>query len=144
MARETNIFCGLRLALAEGAENPHVAEALGAEVAARFGPREDRPFSITLRDDSDALAAGLNGVAHWRWVYVRHLWVAERWRGRGLGRDLLKEAERRAAAWRCVGVYLDTFSPEAVDFYQRCGFAPFGAIDGFPPGERRTFLQKRL
>ncbi len=144
MARDGDIFCGLRLAVAEGAEDPRLAEALGAEVAERFGPRGDKLFSLTLRDANDALAAGANGVAHWRWLYVRHLWVAASWRGRGLGRDLLKEVERRAACWGCVGVYLDTFSPEAVAFYRRCGFTPCGAIEDFPPGERRTFLQKRL
>ena len=30
-----------------------------------------------MRDGAGALIGGLNGVIHWRWLYIRHLWVAE-------------------------------------------------------------------
>jgi hypothetical protein len=49
-----------------------------------------------------------------------------------------------ARARQCLGLYLDTFDPGAVTFYEQCGFLRFGQIDGFPPGHMRTFLSKRL
>ncbi len=137
-------FLDLRLTFDESGENPVIAAALAAEVAERFGPRDEKPFALSAVEQDGALAAGINGVSHWRWLYVRHLFVAPSWRGRGLGRMLLEEAERRAAARGCAGIYLDTFSPEAVAFYERCGFISFGTLEGFPPGHRRAFLQKRL
>jgi GNAT superfamily N-acetyltransferase len=86
----------------EATECADVAARLAAEVAARFGPREEAPLSITMRDGAGALLCGLNGVTHWRWLYVRHLWVAESQRGRGLARRLMESAERAALA-RVIG-----------------------------------------
>ncbi len=120
-----------------------VSESLGAEIAARFGPRNETPLSI-LAYDGDVLAGGLNGLTHWRWCYIRHLWVEEDWRGQGVGRRLLAQAEMEARARQCVGLYLDTFDPGAAHFYERCGFLRFGQIDGFPPGHARAFLYKNL
>jgi GNAT superfamily N-acetyltransferase len=128
----------------DGREDANIAELLRAEMAARFGPRDEEPLSILARAEGGALIGGVNGVTHWRWFYVRHLWVAEAWRGAGLGRGLMAEAERAARARGCVGIYLDTFDPSAAAFYERCGFARFGAIEDFPLGRQRIFLCKRL
>ena len=117
---------------------------LGAEVAARFGPRDEKPLSVQAHDTAGALVGGVIGATHWGWLYIRQFWVAEAERGRGLGRRLLAEAEAVARARGCAGVYLDTFSPDAAAFYERCGFERVGAIENFPPGHARTFLSKAL
>lgn len=44
----------------------------------------------------------------------------------------------------CVGVWLDTFSFQAPDFYQKLGYSVFGELKDYPPGYSRFFLQKRL
>jgi GNAT superfamily N-acetyltransferase len=125
-------------------ETPEIGERLGAEIAARIGPRDERPLSILARDAGGAVIAGLNGVSHWRWLYVRHLYVAPGWRGQGLGRRLLAEAEQVARARACVGVYLDTFEESAAIFYERRGFVRHGRIENFPVGASRIFLSKAL
>ena len=58
-----------------GAET--VAEALGAEVASRFGPRDETPLTILAKDEAGALMGGLEGASHWRWLYVQRLWVGK-------------------------------------------------------------------
>jgi ribosomal protein S18 acetylase RimI-like enzyme len=125
-------------------ESPVVASALGAEIASRFAPRDEVPLSILAHDETGALLGGLNGVSHWRWLYIRHLWVAPQCRGLGLGTRLVTRAETAARARGCVGLYLDSFDPRAVAFYERCGFARRGEIAGFPPGHSRVFLAKAL
>ena len=125
-------------------ESPQIGERLGAEVVARFGPRDELPLSILARDVDGAVVAGLNGVTHWGWLYVRHLYVAPDWRGRGLGRLVLSQAEEAARARGCVGVYLDTFEEGAAKFYERGGFVRRGRIENFPVGAARTFLSKTL
>ena len=70
------------------------------------------------------MVAGLNGVSHWRWLYVRHLYVAPSWRGQGLGRRLLAQGEEAARARGCVGVYLDTFEESAAVFYESSRLRP--------------------
>lgn len=128
----------------ESAESAELAVRLGEEVAVRFGARDERPLSIVARDAQGALVAGLNGVSHWRWLYVRHLWVEKSQRGGGLGRRVMVEAERLAKERGCVGVYVDTFDPQAAAFYETLGFTRAGEIVGFPPGHARFFLSKLL
>lgn len=137
-------FQDLRLDWDEGGECPELAAALAAEVAAQFGPRDERTFAILAREPGGALAGGVNGATHWGWCYVRQLFVAADRRRSGLGTRLLGEAERLARGRGCCGVYLDTFDPAAEAFYLRLGYARAGAIEDFPPGHRRTWLAKRL
>jgi ribosomal protein S18 acetylase RimI-like enzyme len=120
-----------------------VAASLAAEIASSFGPPGALPLSI-VATDGDAVAGGLNGVSHWGWCYIRHLWVRADWRRRGLGHRLLAEAETQARARACAGLYVDTFDPGAAAFYKRAGFARFGRIADFPPGHARVFLRKTL
>jgi len=59
--------------------------------------------------------------------YLSDLWVAQRWRGRGLGQRLLAAAARLAARrWDArflkLAVYDD--NPRAAAFYAGLGFAP--------------------
>jgi ribosomal protein S18 acetylase RimI-like enzyme len=128
----------------DDAESCEVAAQLGAEIAARFGPRDERPLAILARDAEGALLCGLNGATHWRWLYVRHLYVAPSRRGQGLGRQLMAQAEAVARERDCVGVYVDTFDERAASFYEGLGFTRKGRIDGFPPGAARIFLSKGL
>ncbi len=128
----------------EGSESAELARRLTEEIVARHGPRDEKPFSVYARDMEGALLCGVNGVTHWRWLYVRHFWVAPERRAQGLGRALMAEVERLALERGCVGLYLDTFEEGAALFYERLGFARCGRITDFPLGAARVFLAKRL
>ncbi len=130
--------------LREDAESAEIAELLAKEVARRHGPRGEKPFCIEARDVEGARLGGMNGVIHWRWLYVRHFWVAPEKRAQGFGRALMAEVESFARARGCIGIYLDTFEEGAARFYERSGFARCGRIEGFPPGAARVFLAKRV
>jgi GNAT superfamily N-acetyltransferase len=125
-------------------EDREIAERLAAEIAQRIGPANQQPVSIVLRTPDGATVAGLNGVSHWRWLYVRHVFVAPAQRGQGLGRELMALAESEARRRDCVGVYLDTFSEGTASFYERLGFVRCGRIEDFPVGGARIFLRKTL
>ncbi len=128
----------------EAAESAEVAARLGDEIAARFGPRQEAPLSVVLRDGAGALIGGLNSVTHWRWLYIRHLWVAPPWRGQGLAKNLVQAAEREARAREAIGAYIDTFDAGVAGFYERLGFERIGEIADFPAGGRRIYLSKRF
>ena len=137
---------GLSISVSNEAENSgaaEVASSLAREIIADFGPRDEAPLSIVARAGG-MVVGGLNGSSHWGWCYIRHLWVDDDWRRKGLGRRLVAEAEEQARARGCAGLYVDTFNNAAVSFYERAGFVLFGRIEGFPPGHARTFLKKRL
>jgi GNAT superfamily N-acetyltransferase len=130
----------IELAPRESSEAQTLAQALGAEVAADFGPRDEQSFALLARDAAGLVIGGVNGVIHWRWLYVAQFYVAPKARGGGLGCALLARAQDFACENNCVGIYLDTFSESACAFYQRRGFEITGRIENFPPGASRVFL----
>ena len=109
---------------------------------ARTMPGELERFCVFLRDAESRLVGGLDGVIAWQWLYVESIWVHDELRRRGYGRDLLARAERRARERGCHSAWLGTF--QAVDFYRKCGYAVFGTLEDYPPGQSRYFLRKRL
>jgi len=111
---------------------------------ADVGPADRRLLAVVVRDEAGSIVAGVSGYTAWGWLYVQWLWVAEEQRGAGLAGRMLAAAETDAKARGCHGAYIDTFSPVALQTYQRAGYLPFGALEDFPPGRTRTFLQKRL
>jgi GNAT superfamily N-acetyltransferase len=111
---------------------------------ADVGPADRRPLAVVVRDDAGSIVAGISGYTAWGWLYVQWLWVAEAQRGAGLAGRMLKAAETEARTRGCHGAYIDTFSPVALKTYQRAGYVSFGALEDFPEGRTRTFLQKKL
>ena len=108
----------------------------------RSVPGKDERFAFLLRDGEGELVGGLDGVIGWAWLFVDNLWVHDELRGRGFGRELLARAERRALARGCHSAWLDTF--QARSFYEHLGYAVFGSLEDYPPGQTRHFLRKRL
>ncbi len=100
-------------------------------------------FGIFVRDDAAALRAGLLGHAWAGWMFIALLWVHGDLRRGGIGRGLMAEAERRAAAQGCHSAWVDTFSFQAPGFYKNLGYREFGRLD-YKPEHQRIFLQKQL
>jgi ribosomal protein S18 acetylase RimI-like enzyme len=100
-------------------------------------------IGVFVRDEAGAVMAGLDASFYAGWLFVNNLWVHADLRRRGIGRRLLREAERRAAARGCHSVWLDTFSFQAPGFYRRLGYEVFGTLD-YPPDHQRFFLKKHL
>jgi GNAT superfamily N-acetyltransferase len=87
---------------------------------------------------------GLWGRTGYDWLFVELLFVPESMRGRGVGTDLMRRAEREAAARGCHGAWLDTFEFQARGFYERLGYECFGELQRYPVGSARFFLKKGL
>jgi ribosomal protein S18 acetylase RimI-like enzyme len=117
---------------------------LGAHVASEFAPKDARALVISARAPHGTLVGGLVGLTHWRWTYIRQLWVAKACRGRGIGTRLIGAAIDESVIRGCHGLYVDTFSPQAVRFYRSNSFHIVGSIADFPPGHERVFLARPL
>jgi GNAT superfamily N-acetyltransferase len=103
-----------------------------------------RQLNILVRDAAGEVVGGLRGETYWDWLYVDTLALRDEARGQGLGSMLLALAEREAVARGCHSVYLDTFSFQALPFYQKQGYTVFGTLDNFPGEHTRYFLRKAL
>ena len=121
-----------------------VCDGLDAFNRQHAPPDGYRPLRLFLRDVDGAVAGGLLGETFWNWLHISMLWVDEAHRGRGTGSRLLRLAEEEALKRGCVGVFVDTLSFQAPDFYRKHGYAVWGQIEGLPPGHRRVFFQKSL
>lgn len=116
---------------------------LGAFNRERAAPSQHRPLAVFLRQGR-ALLGGASGYTHWTWLFVAHLWVAQSLRGGGWGRRLMEEMEAAAVRRGCRAAHLDTFSFQALGFYEKLGYRRFGTLPDYPPGESRYFLCKEL
>jgi GNAT superfamily N-acetyltransferase len=96
-----------------------------------------------VRDGSGEIKAGLVGTTYAGWLFVAELWVHADLRRRGIGGELLAQAERRAVELGCHSAMLDTFSFQGPQFYPRFGYEIYGTLD-YPPDHQRFFLKKRL
>lgn len=102
-------------------------------------------FGLLLKHpETGAIDGGLTARYGYGWMFVDLLFVPERLRGQGVGRQLMAEAERVGREHGLVGIRLDTFEFQARGFYEKLGFVVFGEIGDHPPGSSRYFLSKHL
>jgi ribosomal protein S18 acetylase RimI-like enzyme len=111
----------------------------------RFGGQEDRrELTLSFKDPKGRVIAGLNAYTNWGWLFIKLLWVSESHRGSGLGKKLMKMAEKEAKRRKCRNIWLDTFGFQAPEFYQKLGYRKFGELKDYPKGYRRLFYTKGL
>ena len=82
------------------------------------------PDLILVAEDKGRLIGAVMGGFDGRRGMVYHLAVAAGERGKGIGRALMAELERRLQAKGCLKYYLlvTKDNPEAVEFYERQGW----------------------
>ena len=113
--------------------------------ANRVGETPFRQYALLLRDPGylDPVG-GLYAYVLYDWLSIELLIIPEAYRGYGFGSELMRRAEAYATDAGCVGVWLNTFSFQALGFYQRLGYEVFGSLDDHPRGSQRYFMRKLL
>jgi GNAT superfamily N-acetyltransferase len=100
-------------------------------------------LGVYARDEEGKMLGGLIGKRKGDWLCIDYLWVSETARGKGLGSELIREAENRAREWGCSHALVDTASFQALPFYQKYGFTLKLSLDDFPhAGMQRHYLSK--
>lgn len=124
-------FAGLELGLEEHA-------------AAFVNEAGFKPLAIIAHDGNGNLLGGAAGKINWNWLHVSRCWVAESVRRAGLGSMLLKRIEAEARDRGCRQAHLETFTYQALPFYERHGYSRFATLEDYPPGHSRVYLRKSL
>lgn len=110
----------------------------------QVGSREFVELALVARNEAGEVVGGVLGGSIWGWMLVETVWVAKELRGHGLGTALLDQAEQVARQRGCGHTILETFSFQALSFYQKRGYLIYGQLDDFPPGHCRYSLKKVL
>ena len=132
------------------AEDPEAVHQTIATLLGRFndntvGEARREPFALTIQaPGAGEILGGLWAYSLWGSFYINMVIVPEPDRRRGLGAELMAQAEREARARGCAHMWLDTFAFQARAFYERLSFEVFGRLDGLAPYYPRYFMQKPL
>ncbi|WP_437890152.1 GNAT family N-acetyltransferase [Phytobacter sp. V91] len=107
--------------------------------------RQWGPLGVFCRDAEGTMTGGLIGSRKGEWLCISYLWVSETVRGTGLGTELMRAAEKEAVQHGCLNAMVDTFSFQALPFYQKLGYHLKMTLDDFPEkGIQRHWLTKVL
>jgi GNAT superfamily N-acetyltransferase len=101
-------------------------------------------YGLFLRDEKGLVIGGADG---WTWggtCYIRHLFVPEAMRGKGIGTRLMACIEQEAKVRGCELIVLESHDFQAPEFYCKRGFSVAGSVEGYPRGHRCFTLVKRI
>jgi GNAT superfamily N-acetyltransferase len=128
----------------DGPDVDAISAGLRAFNVAVGGIGSSRGLCCTVRTPSRELVGGAVARSWGECAELQMLWVADGWRRRGLGAELLARVEAEVAARGCRQLHLDTFSFQAPGFYAGRGFETVLVIDGFPGGATKHLMRKAL
>ena len=97
-----------------------------------------------MKPREQQLVGGITGFTDRGWLRIELLVIQEELRYQRLGTGLLLAAEDEARRRGCHSAWLDTFSFQALSFYERHGYTVFGALEQYPDTHTRYFVRKSL
>jgi GNAT superfamily N-acetyltransferase len=104
-----------------------------------------QPLELIAFDEQRQPRGGLFGETALLWLKVNILTVHSAWRKRGIGTQLMREAERIAVACGCRHAYLDTMEYQAPAFYEQLGYIVAGRLPNWDShGHAKILMTKTL
>jgi ribosomal protein S18 acetylase RimI-like enzyme len=110
------------------------------------GSSEALPLHVYVHDRSHRLVGGVVARTHAirSWLEILVLWIDEDFRGLGLGRKLMEEAEEEARRRGCKYARLASSDYQAPQFYESIGYISYGRLENCPPGDTAYYYWKSL
>lgn len=102
---------------------------------------EDKKFLFSVFDVSKFIG-GISGNVYWNGLEIDTLWVDENYRGLGVGKRLLSEAEKYAIENEAIVSFLKTV--DAQEFYRKFGYEVYGVLEDRPIGTDLYHMKKRI
>lgn len=102
-------------------------------------------LGVYSKDDNGIMQGGLLASIKGRWLCIDYLWVDESMRKNGLGSQLMHVAEEESKKLGCHNALVDTFSFQALPFYEKLGYVKQMSFPNFPElGMQRHYLSKEI
>jgi len=101
-------------------------------------------YKLVIKNDNGQVIGGLCGHTILGTMNIEAIWVDERYRGQGYGKDLLMHAEKLAKEKGCIAGQIACFSFQELDFLKKHGYNTHGVSDGYPDGVKEYYLIKKF
>ena len=101
-------------------------------------------INLVLKDDNSTIVGGVITSMKTKVMHLEVLWVDERYRRLGYGRDLVLEAERIGKKKGYTASQTWTFSFQGPEFYREIGYKVLGICDVYPENITEYVFMKRL
>ena len=105
---------------------------------------ESEPLYLYVEDEYGEIMAGLVAETFGNWLEIEYLFVKEDLRGRGIGSQLLQQAESEAKKRNCRFAFVNTYQFQAPAFYQKHGYQEVFILKDYPYTGQRHYYQKDL
>ena len=120
-----------------------VLRGLSGHNQSKVGPRNPKPLTISLRDESGAIVGGLVGELKWEWLYVDLLWIDERPSRRRLARRWWRRPSRRRASMVRAASISRTMSIQAPELLSAPGLSRMRPDGGLSRGRSNACIISR-
>lgn len=101
------------------------------------------PLAV-FKEENGKKIGGITGDILGNWLRIRYLWVDKAYRGNNIGTELLQAMENTAKKKGAKYAEVDTFSFQALPFYQKQRFEIFGTLENYPISDKKYYLNKVL
>jgi N-acetylglutamate synthase-like GNAT family acetyltransferase len=95
-------------------------------------------------DEHDILIGVIGSYSWVGMTEIKQPWVDGGHCGHGLGRKLLEAAIAEAIVRGCQSVWALSYSFQAPNLYEKCGFERVAELADWPPGHAHIVLRRRL
>ncbi|MDO8124095.1 MAG: GNAT family N-acetyltransferase [Candidatus Hermodarchaeota archaeon] len=100
-------------------------------------------INLIIKNAEGQVIGGLNGGSILKALYIDQLWIDERYRGQGYGKELMMVAEGIARKEGCISSLAMVYSFQAPEFFQKLGYEIFGVSDGYPKPIKEYYFVKK-
>ncbi|MBN2228926.1 MAG: GNAT family N-acetyltransferase [Candidatus Thorarchaeota archaeon] len=101
-------------------------------------------IGLIIKNQDGKVIGGLSGYSSLGTMNIASIWVDEKYRNKGYGKDLMVYAEKVAKERECISLQSACFTFQNLDFMFNYGFEPYGLSDVYPKGEKEYYLIKRF
>jgi GNAT superfamily N-acetyltransferase len=133
----------MKLISTDDSKHPYYQKLIDGIVGYNGGcgfPEKWYSVAVYAENDEGKFLGGVHAEVEYDYLFIQRLWVLNH--GKGLGSQLLEEAESIAHKKQLKGLFLDTFEFQARDFYIKHGYRIFGEIPNAVENNSRFFMIK--
>jgi ribosomal protein S18 acetylase RimI-like enzyme len=111
-----------------------------------LGQYERSNFAAYIKDDNQNIIAAMCGfiIMPHKTARLEHVWVAEKYRGQGIGSVMLDRVEQYAISKSCDVIQAATGEWHAPHFYQKRGYKEIARVPKWFCGKDEIYFCKEL